>query len=131
MFRIMIETDTPLPSTKRGRKPTGERAMTAAERKRRSREQIRAAGAKEFVLRLEGLHLEYVEKLAQAYQISTSAALKLITEAALDLFVGVIRRSERMRENGVSDEVSSKFVSDHLFPALPPIDPKELASANN
>lgn len=121
----MSEKSTKLATSKRGRKPLGEAPMTAAERKRRSREQLRVAGSKDFLFRLEGLHLQYVEKLADAEKISTASALRLIARMALDRYVGVMRRCERMLENGVSDEVREQFVRDHMFPSLPPIDARK------
>jgi hypothetical protein len=125
MFRPMSEKSTKPSTSKRGRKPLGEAAMTAAERKRRSREQLKVAGAKDFLLRLDGLHLEYVEILADAEKISTASALRLIAEAALDRYVGVMTRCERMLENGVSDDVREQFVRDHMSPPLPPIDARK------
>jgi len=111
-------------SKKRGPKPIGDAPMTGAERQRRRREQLRAGGAKGFLLELEGLHLQYVEALAQSQNISTAAALRLLLDRALDQFVGVMRRSERMLDNGASDEKNAKFVRDHLFPELPLMEEK-------
>lgn len=98
--------------------------MTPAERQHRRRQQLRAGGAKDFLLKVEGLHLEYVEALAQAEGVSTAAALHLVVMNALDRYVGVMRRSQRMLENGVPDEIRMKFISDHLFPELPPMPDK-------
>lgn len=114
-----------LTSAKRGRKPFGSAPMTTAERKRRSREQLRAAGGKDFFMRVEGIHLEYVEALAQSGNISTAQALRQLMEPSLDRYVGIMRRSERMRANGASDEVIAAFINSHLFPTLPPIDETE------
>jgi hypothetical protein len=115
----------------RGRKPLGEAAMSAAERKRRSREQKRIAGAKEFSLRLEGLHLQHVEELAQHQNISSSAALRSILEPSLDRYVGVMRRCALLREKGASDEVIGAFIKEHLFPPLPDMDQLEAAPESN
>ena len=104
--------------------------MTPAERQRRRREQMRAGGAKDFVLTVEGLHLEHVEALAQADGISTAAALRLVLINALDRYVGVMRRSQRMLENGVSDEVRMKFIREYLSPELPPM-PKKLNQSSD
>jgi hypothetical protein len=107
--------------TKRGRKAFGDAPMSAAERKRRSREQLRAAGVREFMVQLQGMHLEYVEALAQADNITPADALHGIVESALDRHVGVMRRCERMRENGASDEQIAHFVARNLLPELPPM----------
>lgn len=119
---------THTPGAKRGRKPLGSKAMSAAERKRRSRELGRACGTKEFLLRVEGLHLEHVEALANSQQISTASALKLILDAALDRYVGVMRRAERMLNDGETENMVNRFLSDHLFPALPPMGASERVS---
>jgi hypothetical protein len=127
----MSDKSSTIPETKRGRKPLGSAAMTPAERKRRSREQSRATGAKEFILSLEGWHLQHVEELAKSQNISTSAALRGILETALDRYVGVMRRCAQLRENGASDEAVEIFVNNHLFPPLPAIDKLEVTSENN
>lgn len=70
---------------------------------------------------LEGLHLEYIEKLAQSQNISAAAALRLVLMRALDQYVGVVRRVERMAESGIAEDVREAFCRDHLFPDLPPM----------
>lgn len=110
---------------RRGRKPLGQKAMTDAERKRRSRELGRSGGEREFLVKVKGLHLDYVEALAKIQQISAANALKHIAEAALDRYVGVMRRSELMLENGVDEYLVNQFISKHLFPALPPIEERK------
>lgn len=115
---MTIEKDN---SAKRGRKPLGEGPMSAAERKRRSREQLRASGAREFSLKLQGLHLEYVEKAAALRGLSTAAVLRDILENALDRFVGVTKRCERLLDNGATDEEAAAFMNTYLTPALPPM----------
>lgn len=106
---------------KRGPKPIGDAPMTPAQRQQRRRQRLRATGAKDFLMKLEGLHLEYIEKLAQAMDTTTAAALRLILIRSLDQYVGVVRRVERMQENGVPDDVRDEFFREHLFPELPPI----------
>lgn len=53
-----------------------------------------------------------------------SVALKNILEPALDRFVGVMRRCEELAAAGATDQAVTKFVEDHLFPALPPMSGK-------
>lgn len=108
-------------SAKRGRKPLGEGPMSAAERKRRSREQLRASGVREFSLKLQGLHLEYVENAATLRGSSTAEVLRDILENALDRFVGVTKRCERLLDNGATDEEAAAFMNAHLMPPLPPM----------
>lgn len=110
---------------RRGRKPLGQKAMTDAERKRRSRELGRSSGEREFLVKVKGLHLDYVEALAKMQQSSTANALKQIADAALDRYVGVMRRSEVMLENGVDESQVDQFIFKHLFPELPPIEERK------
>lgn len=95
--------------------------MSAAERKRRSRERKQATGVKEFQLQVQGMHLQYVEALAARQDVSTSAALRLILEAALDRYVSVMQRCQQMLNNGATDEQVSKFMQTYWMPKLPPM----------
>jgi hypothetical protein len=108
-------------SAKRGRKPLGETAMSPAERKRRSRELLRASGAKEFSLKLQGLHLDYVERLAAQSNTTTAETLRDILESALDRYVAVLIHCERMLDHGATDEEAAHFMSTYWMPALPPM----------
>lgn len=117
-------TDPHTPPKKRGPKPVGDTAMTNAERQRRRREHLRTVGSKGFLLELEGLHLDSVETLANSQDMSTAATLRLIVERALDRYVGVMRRVERMSVNGASDEACAQFIQDNLDPELPPMQPE-------
>lgn len=117
---------------KRGPKPIGTAPMTSAERKRRSREQIRATGAKDFILRVEGPHLQVLESFAEGNNMSVSEALRQLMEPTLDRFAGIVRRCNRMTENGAPDEAVAAFMQAHLFPPLPYIEEKkETISENN
>ncbi|HJV82465.1 hypothetical protein [Noviherbaspirillum sp.] len=116
---------------KRGPKPLGDRPMTVAERKRRSREQIRATGAKEFLVRVEGLHLARLEKMAESVNVTVADAFRQIMDPMLDRFAGIMARCERMSDNGASDQAIAEFMRNHLFPPLPPIEGMETVSENN
>jgi hypothetical protein len=109
---------------KRGPNPIGDAAMTSTERARRRRELLRAGGGKGFLVELSGDHLKYVDGFARLLGVSTASALHQVIDPMLDRFVGVIRRSERLRDNGATDEECQQFVVTHLFPALPPIHKK-------
>jgi hypothetical protein len=113
--------ETTTQPAKRGRKLIGDAAMSAAERKRRSRERQQATGVKEFQLQVQGMHLSYVEQMAARIETSTNAALRLILEAALDRYVGVVRRCERMIANGATDEQVAQFMHTYWMPELPPM----------
>jgi hypothetical protein len=101
--------------------------MSPAERKRRSREQLRASGVKEFSLQVQGMHLEYVELLATGNNISTSEALHGILETALDRYVAVMVRCQAMHDNGATDEQIAKFMHTYWMPSLPAM--QELSTA--
>lgn len=116
-----MTTETLIQPAKRGRKLLGDIAMSAAERKRRSRERQQATGVKEFQLQVQGMHLQYVEQMATRLESSTSAALRLILEAALDRYVGIVRRCERMIANGATDEQVAQFMHTYWMPELPPM----------
>jgi hypothetical protein len=118
-YGLGMTTETTTQPAKRGRKPLGDAAMSAAERKRRSRERQQATGVKEFQLQVQGMHLAYVEQLAEHNEVSASAALRMLLEPALDRYVGVMRRCERMKENGATDEQVAAFMHTHLMPELP------------
>jgi hypothetical protein len=115
---MTIPNDAP---KKRGRKPLGDAAMSTAERQRRRREQLRMEGAKGFLLELEGLHLQHVEAMANFQGLTAAATVRLLVSNALDRYVGVMRRAERMAELGATDEVCAEFVREHLYPKLPPM----------
>lgn len=115
---------TPLPPSKKsGRKPLGDTTMTPAERQRRYREKLRESGQRDFLLTLNGLHLQYVDALAENQGVSAALVLRELVEPALDRYVGVVKRAERMSENGASEETCARFIQEHLYPKLPPIEP--------
>jgi hypothetical protein len=95
--------------------------MSPAERKRRSRELLRTSGAKEFSVKLQGLHLDYVERLATQSNTGTAEALRDILESALDRYVAVLIHCERMLDNGATDEEAAQFMNTYWMPALPPM----------
>lgn len=117
-------TTKTITQAKRGPKTIGDAPMSMAERKRRSREQFRAAGGREFLVKVQGMHLEYVDALAQLDSVTPADTLHGIVESALDRHVGVMLRCARMRENGASDEQVAQFVADNLMPELPPMPEK-------
>lgn len=113
-----MSAETNIKSTA-GRKPLGEAAMSATERKRRSRQLQEAAGCKTFQLQVQGAHLQFVEALASTQGISASAALRHILEPALDRYVGVVRRCEAMQANGATEADIAKFLQTYWMPVLP------------
>lgn len=114
-----MTTELTPPSTKRGRKPYGDAAMSPAERKRRSRERLLAAGARDFQVQVQGLHLSCIEQVAAQSEQSAGEVLRPIFERALDRFVGMVRRADQMKENGATDEQVVAFWHTYYMPELP------------
>jgi hypothetical protein len=117
-----MTTETTTQQAKLGRKPLGDAPMSAAERKRRSRERQQAAtGVKQFQLQVQGVHLQYVEALAAGQEVSTSAVLRGILEPALDRYVRVMQHCEQMLTNGATDQEVTQFMQTYWMPKLPPM----------
>lgn len=121
-----MNEQTTTTTTKRGRKPLGDAAMTPAERQRRRRELLRTEGDKHYVLRLNGLHQEWIEIFAKSNGISGTKALQGLVEASLDRYVGVMHRCERLRDMGATDADIEAFMQAHFLPALPSIEELEI-----
>lgn len=117
----MSSNTAPSKPTKIGRPTAGDAPMTSAERMRRTRERRQASGAKEFQMQVQGMHLAYVEQLALRGNVSTGVALRMLLEPALDRYVCVMQRCERMKENGATDEQVAVFIHTYLMPELPPM----------
>ena len=98
--------------------------MSSVERKRRSRQLQQATGVREFQLQVQGIHLSYIEQLADVNTVSVTSVLHMLFERTLDRYVGMVRRSERMKENGASDEDVAAFMHTYFMPELPPMPEK-------
>lgn len=104
--------------------------MTPAERQRRRREQMRAAGAKDFVMTVGPRHLVWVKHLAEKQGVSEAAALHHLVDNALDYFDSVMMFHEAMLLKGTPQEECSNFLTEH-WPLPPPQMPAILISAIN
>lgn len=113
---------------KRGRKPLGDRPMTQAEAKRRSREKMRAAGAKEYLMMVGPDHLIWVKRLAEKQGIREAAALHMVLDNALDYFSTVMACHDGMLLIGVSQEECSRYSLEHWPLVAPPV-PEKLRQA--
>lgn len=122
-----MENSAEIPK-KRGRKPLGDRPMTQAEAKRRSREKMRAAGAKNYLMAIGPRHLIWIKRLAEKDGVSETAALQMVVENALDYFGLVMACRDGMLLTGASPEECSRYVLQHWPLAAPPI-PEELRQA--
>jgi hypothetical protein len=96
--------DSLIAKPKRGRQPIGERAMTAAERKRRSRKQLAASGTAEFSLRLKGDMLEFINNMAKHTNRSRADVLEGILLPAIVRNQLAIRLAHQMADAGSSKE---------------------------
>jgi hypothetical protein len=90
---------------KRGRKPIGERAMTAAEAKRASRERLAANGSAEFMIRLDAGKLNLVTQLAEAGKVTRSEVMETLLDLGLNQVGLAIADAELLQEQGASEEV--------------------------
>lgn len=113
--------DATIKPAKIGRPLTGDAPMSSAERVRRTRERKQASGIKEFQMQVQGMHLDYVEQMAARMETSTGTALRMLLEPALDRYVGVMLRCERMITNGATDEQVAQFMHTYWMPELPPM----------
>ncbi len=71
------------PPAKRGRKPLGQRAMTSAEAKRRSRSQKEVEGFTAFSVQLRGSTRDFIRKLAAASGSTQAKAVELLLDYAI------------------------------------------------
>lgn len=122
----MTEKSTIDAPKKRGRKPVGDAAMTPAERQKRRRELLRTEGDKHYLLCLNGLHQAWIESFAKSNGVSGTKALQMLVEAALNRYVGVMHRCERLRDMGATDAEVEAFMQAHFLPALPAIEELEI-----
>jgi hypothetical protein len=102
--------------------------MTQAEAKRRSREKLRAAGGRDYLIHLNGAHQGWVDALAHAQGISGTAVLHGLMEATLDRYAGLMERCDRLQKAGASEETIAAFVSQHFMPPLPDINNVEVTT---
>lgn len=110
----MTEPSTPLKAGKRGRKPLGERAMSAAERKRLSRNRQAGQGSVEFNLRLSGGTLNFVDQLALTHGMGRSETMELLLDMAIARVATVVAEAELLMEQGGSQEDVAIMMSSAL-----------------
>lgn len=94
---------------KRGRKPLGERAMTAAEAKRRSRARLVADGSRaEFMISLSGETLRFVDSMAENNDVSRARVVQEFLDMAIRIVQGAVAHAGQMLANGASmDEIQA------------------------
>lgn len=89
---------------KRGRKPLGETAMTAAEAKRRSRAKRSSEGRAEFMLTLSGGKLAFIDQLAKVQGDTRSQVIDALLDMAIAKMVNAAIKADHMMANGATDQ---------------------------
>jgi len=97
-----------------GRKPLGKRAMTNAERLRRSRRLLAEQGGHAFAIRVQGAHWTEVQWFAAATGQTPTEVVRQIVQDALDRFVLVPREAQAMLKRGASLEDAAQYIDDNL-----------------
>ncbi len=108
--------------SRRGRPPKFGKPMSAAERKRLSREKLAKEGAKEYMIKIEGIHLNAINQLSETSGIEPREVLTLVVTNAMDRLTGVMNRAQKLLDSGVSEEEVNRFITDNLYPQLPDIE---------
>lgn len=106
----------------RGRKPLGDKPMTAAERMKRREEKLKEEGVRTFRMRVAPLHMEWIEQVSAQNGMAVSAVLGDVLERALDRYTGVMARAKFLEVDCGNVEAANDFVSAQLIPALPSIE---------
>lgn len=104
---------------KRGPKPQGERPMTAAERQRKRREALKAAGGRTFLMEIGDETLKWVEVESQRTGRPVSEILKEVLGLSLDRYGKVVERMVELAHYGASPETLEIFERLHAFPKVP------------
>ena len=110
------------PPKQRGRKPIGDKAMTAAERQQRRRAAIKADGAKAFVMHIAPMHLVWIERAAAKSGMPLHIVLTDVLERALDRFAGVMKRVAFLELDCNNPHAAAAFIETHLSPPVPSLE---------
>jgi len=104
---------------KRGRKPKGERTLTAAEHKRLSRARLSERSV-EVMLRLDAGTANFLDQFATAHNVTRSYVADLFLHFAIDRIGGAVAQAERLLEQGGSDEAMTDLIRGSLKTTTPP-----------
>lgn len=99
-----IPLDCGLARSKPGPKPVGEKAMTAAERKRKSRKIQAVEGAVEFSMKIHGARLEFVTMYAAALNQSRGAVIASLIDDSITRHKLILQRTAQLQNEHASDE---------------------------
>jgi len=89
---------------KRGRKTLGNAPMTHAERQRRYRARKAAEGSAEFMIRIRGGMLDFIDQFAAAGGNSRSQVVELLLDEAISRMGNAVAEAQYMIAEGASDE---------------------------
>lgn len=98
-----MNAETPA-AKKRGRKPIGEHAMSPAEAKRRSRERKASEGSVEFMIRLQGGTLAFIDLFATTNNVSRSSVIEAFLDMAISRVGIAVSEATDLRATGATDE---------------------------
>lgn len=111
----MTKPSAPAPAVaKRGPKPAGDRALTAAERKRRSRQRLVSAGDVEIMVRLKGGIVNLVDQLAAVQSVTRSEVVEGMLDMAVAKMVLAIAEADELIAAGATDEEVAERVRAHI-----------------
>src|SRR5689334_5676214 len=100
---------------KPGRPPIGKKAMTDAERKRRSLEKLRQEAGVPFAVRIADPVWEHLDVVGKAMGRDARDVLRQVLAAALDRFMAVNRTALAMSRAGASRDELLQFWGRNLF----------------
>ena len=100
----MTESAASKTAPRRGRKPLGERSMTVAERKRLSRSRKSEQGSTEFMVRLAGGTLNFIDQYALASGLTRSAVVEAFLDMAIARVGNAVADAEMVLLNGGTDD---------------------------
>jgi len=99
----MDKPATTPPRKKVGRKPLGERAMTANERWRASEARKLADGERTFSIRVSGDTLSVIDQFAGSERLTRSEVVKQLLEFAVAQIIEATANATELRNAGASD----------------------------
>ncbi|WP_141396423.1 hypothetical protein [Polaromonas sp. AET17H-212] len=113
--------EEPVPTQKkRGRKPIGDKAMDASERKLRSRRLQNEQGSVECLIRLSGGTLNFIDQLALANGASRSMVIEGLIDFAVARVALGVADAERVKSQGGSDEAAEAALKNAIEVTLRP-----------
>jgi len=106
---------------KRGPKPKYGKPMTAAERKRLSRQKLSKEGGIEHMIKIEATEMEAIEILAQSFRLPKNDLIRLVFKNTMKRVASITAKGAIMRKYGKSENEISAFINKHLYPDLPTV----------